>query len=425
MAFRLTRADGRCCSCEELDDPCHCTEPISLACRHVAGSYTLAIALSCSTRTGTATLCGHSEFTTPSTPPRKFRRKAASGTIVQCLHSDASCVSPAASSRYVYAGTCDYDSTTCATANSLSVTQYNGASSCTANTFVSTTALGCDFGDGTTASANCNRDTVVSSTNITVTCTAACCPGAGNLIETGGRTISLSNEDTEAQARTRSSPSAWSAFTACGGLPCCEAYATDRGAGVFTLSYQDARLKTDYSGLGAGMSFALSVEVDYVPIGGGTLADFTTLQAALVADGAGAGTHTFDMPTPPSGFSYFAVDYSVELTSTPTAPETWATCVGLVNDWAGQEFVRGTGVLTYNFAQRRARWLSPVVGVTRTVRFSWERTVYGAGAWSDFGYTDVSVTGVAGPAESWTNWVNVPNELGFQTRLKEARMLPL
>lgn len=40
--------------------------------------------LECRSKSGTATLCGFSEFTNPSTPPRKYRRKTITGKVTQC-----------------------------------------------------------------------------------------------------------------------------------------------------------------------------------------------------------------------------------------------------------------------------------------------------------------------------------------------------
>ena len=424
MAFRLKRADGQCCGCEELVDPCHCTEPLSLGCRHAAGSYTLAIALSCSTRTGEATLVGCSAFTAPSTPPKKYRRATHAGSVGGCNYTNSGC-SGGNQFRLDRSGALIFDVATGVSSSTAKEDIFTGSGCPAAVTLNSTQNFGACAG---AFAANSQYTATSTATTTTRTARAGCVADAfvpGLYVDaTGSHTITLSSEDTEADARARSTPSAWGSFAACGGLPCCEAYATTRGAGVFTFSYQDARLKADYGGMGAGLGFTLSVEVDYAPVGGGTLAFYTTLDAALTADGSGAGTHTFTLPDPPSGYSFFAVDYVVELTAAPSAPETWGACTEVADDWAGQSFDRASGVLTYNFAQRRAKWITPAVGVTRTVRFTWERTVYGAGAWSDYGHTDASVTGLAGPAESWTDWVDVPNEVGYQTRLKEARMLP-
>lgn len=92
MAWRIKSSDGGCCPCEERPSPCDCgtgctpSGATSGTVPNTAGYTTYAtlvavgggpttVLLQCRTRGGTAELCGHDEFGTPSAPPRKYRRK--------------------------------------------------------------------------------------------------------------------------------------------------------------------------------------------------------------------------------------------------------------------------------------------------------------------------------------------------------------
>lgn len=71
---------------------CPCPDQVDCAC----GPYPCL--LSCQNKGGVATLCGYEEFTDPSTPPKKYRRKDTNGTALVCVgYSTSACTPPACS----------------------------------------------------------------------------------------------------------------------------------------------------------------------------------------------------------------------------------------------------------------------------------------------------------------------------------------
>lgn len=70
------------------------TTPDPCACCNAAGTAKL----ECRNKGGVATIQGYTEFTSPSTPPKKYRKKTLSGSIITCemTSTDGSCPDPTA-----------------------------------------------------------------------------------------------------------------------------------------------------------------------------------------------------------------------------------------------------------------------------------------------------------------------------------------
>lgn len=64
--LKIPAAPGACCDCESMTSPCDC---IQLECN-----------FQCQSKTGVATLCGWPEFGTPSSPPKKYRKRDVQGS---------------------------------------------------------------------------------------------------------------------------------------------------------------------------------------------------------------------------------------------------------------------------------------------------------------------------------------------------------
>jgi hypothetical protein len=73
-----------CCPCDQFVN-CDCGP--------------IACGVECQSKNGTATLCGFSEFTTPSTPPKKYRKRAKTGTMYQATWPTVSCPQDAGSTQ--------------------------------------------------------------------------------------------------------------------------------------------------------------------------------------------------------------------------------------------------------------------------------------------------------------------------------------
>lgn len=84
--LKIAAAPGTCCDCEKMTGPCDC---IQLQCT-----------FSCQSKAGIATLCGWSEYGTPSTPPKKYRKRDVQGTggpkgiLLHCEMQVPNCTTP-------------------------------------------------------------------------------------------------------------------------------------------------------------------------------------------------------------------------------------------------------------------------------------------------------------------------------------------
>ncbi len=158
------------------------------------------------TKGGTANVCGYSEYTTPSTPPKKYRLLTLSGAqdfqhfpfgVTDCSGA------PDCRVNFAYSGTCTYDSSTCVVANS-------------GGQYVISRSIGACIGiapDGTyptcsigSASVLLGDVEVLTKTTRQITCPGFPCYDSG--LESASRTVSdkketLSVEDTDSDAITR------------------------------------------------------------------------------------------------------------------------------------------------------------------------------------------------------------------------------
>lgn len=169
---------------------------------------------------GTATLIGHSEFAAAgaSSPPKKYRKKTANGTLEDCVSTSPGCGGSKSSAKYDYLGNATYDVSTGALTNTLTLDSYNTAGVCPATDLISSVAQAPTWGDATVASSTCLMTVTVTKTLITRARSNVCCddvPVAGqSTFGSGTMTWALTEEDTEADAITRVTAGAWGAWAA-------------------------------------------------------------------------------------------------------------------------------------------------------------------------------------------------------------------
>lgn len=219
MSYRIK---GCGCDCATMPaDPC---QPCN------AGAFQI----QCRSRTGTATLCGYGEFTTPSVPPKKYKIITLSGASRQISHDADGCGgSVIGVLEYVYTGSCQYEpASSCALVENGSWKQlFNGSvissgSTCHINTFV------------------CPALPVLSRTQKSFTPNPPCAGGGGNSNEcVVSATETLSGEDTEEAAMSRVSPT----WTAWGEGGCCTGKEL-RGPGVFSFDFTEAQYRIRVAG---------------------------------------------------------------------------------------------------------------------------------------------------------------------------------
>jgi hypothetical protein len=185
--------------------------------------------LTCQSKTGFATLCGFSEFTNASDPPKKYKILTASGSLRQRTY-----------------GIGDF---TCAGGTLSDVTiNYSGSG------IYTPLPTSCPSPDcSSLVNANCGAAQNPSCSTQSNTATTSSAIGNGCVCQTSGRgynvtgtwTNSLSSEDTEDDAANRAA-SAISSWSDCSGGS--SAYLTDRtGTGSFTFGFRNIQIKANWT----------------------------------------------------------------------------------------------------------------------------------------------------------------------------------
>jgi len=226
------------------------------------------VSILCRNRAGTATLCGFSEFTTPSTPPKKYKTNTNSGKILICIHGEPDCtVAIGTTDSYDYdnAETWQYDVSNC-TVNTSHYTHYviDGPDltcvwSNTGTPHVEVNGVGA-IGDPEEIHPGYTifrSPTVYNYVPNTSYCQQIF---PYNLSFSGEQFQTLSNEDTEEDAIERVFPdpdSGWSAFQSPEGEGCCTTSRQLRAPDSFSLSFRQVEFKVD----GEGWAFNPTINV--------------------------------------------------------------------------------------------------------------------------------------------------------------------
>lgn len=225
--------------------------------------------LVCASESGTATLCGSSEFTNPSTPPKKYRNLSVSGYWQTCNWDSANGACTGAtgnSDRMTYQGSCSRNSATCGITNTLE--RLYGSTSlqpCNPPAGSHYDNLECDRpynpvnfsnGDYPTIFQESNTQTVRTWT-YEVGCTDL---GSFGRIWSGTVTWTLSQQDTDADAMARATKTPGSS---------CTATHQPRGAGVFSFDFSEVNYDLNASALYIGLNYKITVDWLEEDYGGG------------------------------------------------------------------------------------------------------------------------------------------------------------
>jgi hypothetical protein len=221
---------------------------------------------------GTATLAGISEYTTPSIPPKKYLTQTLDGTLNNCQFTSGTCATVngfAGQTFNVMTGAYSYNATTLAITNTQNRAFWaavpNGTATCTNAIFSSNTALASQpnwaLGMSPTVSENTTR--VLSQTTDTYTGTDVC--GTGNKRRNGFVRATLSDEDTEDTAILRA------AQVGPGSSPM--ASRETRGAGDFSFAWQNSTVVVSATGLSIGNQYRIAIAITTEDYGGGNSVD--------------------------------------------------------------------------------------------------------------------------------------------------------
>jgi hypothetical protein len=253
--------------------------------------------LDCRNRGGTATLCGFSEYASPSTPPKKYRTQIISGSLNYCGYTNSSCtvVNGFSGLRiFEFTGSYLYNEGNCAESNTQTENFYrytpDGTATCAPGPpFESSQTRPRAFTPSTTV--NTNRTT--GKTSDVWVGTNVC--GTSNDIVTGEARADLTVEDTEADAITRlNSTLSWSSWTrvgdgsggTCVASSCCRAEHEQRTSG-FSFNWREAEFRVVKSGLNASSVYEIEVEIFRRAYNVGNYVLYDTIAFTDSTDGAG------------------------------------------------------------------------------------------------------------------------------------------
>lgn len=230
------------------------------------------VQLACSSESGVGTLCGYSEYTSPSTPPKKYRVQTISGYSRVCQGTSA-CPGGIFGHSWadnIYSGTYSYSAVDCSETNAenmeifwnlaLGVPYTCGDS----GVFFSNNAVagpsfnthaafqGLDPG---------NAEVLTQTTGSTVANEVCDYNGVAGQILYGTVSKALSDEDTEADAMARA--------TLTPGASCIAAVES-RGAGDFVFNFVAVAYDLNCTGLFPGQNYHVSVDLVEEDYGGGS-----------------------------------------------------------------------------------------------------------------------------------------------------------
>lgn len=271
--------------------------------------------LKCRTRGGTASLIGVSEYTSPSTPPKKYRTETVSGSFFQCDadptlpgQTPASCAGPKITvSHRDYSGAGSYNALTGVLTNNQLDAFYKTANSivqscASAGAFQNNETFGFPFSPRGGVSCSGANGAPPSS----LTPTAASYTYCGNCVSqsstdyrvcSGTVSTALTDQDLESDAITRllaGGGGTWSSYTTVGNgsggtcinSTCCLAKYEQRTT-LFTFAYQEAGVRVQQTGLTPSTSYHAYVELYRRPYGSGSFTHYSTLVLTATTDGSG------------------------------------------------------------------------------------------------------------------------------------------
>lgn len=241
--LRATNGAGGCCACSQQVG-CNC------------GSFPL----QCRSASGTASLCGFSEFATPSNPPKKYRRVDLSGTIklTGLAAGGFPCgIFPSGAGGYswVLAGGCTYHVATCELTTSGTLTTGPGLCNNCSHGRPNGTSAVCDVNPP----ADMGLPSILSVTKTSKVFTPVdCWSGSGSLV--------LSVEDTEEDAagRAAGNPTTWVVAPTCAGL---SSFALTRAPATFEFAFRKVQVRARVDGLVVGQTYDLKFRFGEKPVG--------------------------------------------------------------------------------------------------------------------------------------------------------------
>ncbi|HZP58934.1 MAG TPA: hypothetical protein VFB27_01325 [Opitutaceae bacterium] len=249
--------------------------------------------MDCRSRKGQYTLCGYSEFTSPSSPPKKYRTLTLSGSIVGLSCASLGCASGCCTETDTYSGQCKYDKNTCVlTSNGL------------------ITIVGCS-NDGTIPTCDLSR--IAASIGDYIVCTQASCQVDNDLVgvcqdfPVSGRSSkriatsaqkNLSEEDTEQDAINRINAPWGDWYPVTPGGSCCAGIQPRTG---FTGGFSEAQYRVHVTGT-PGMLVSVNLFFTRRVYGVGAFQPYMTIPRTVQINLDGKGL--IDVTDVPNDYGY-------------------------------------------------------------------------------------------------------------------------
>lgn len=265
------------------------------------GPSSLSATCECQSKTTTASLCGYAEYVSPSTPPRAYRRQTISGNVRDCYFgSDATCVTPVGpplgSQLTVFSGAYQYNANSCAETNTQHRDNYSDMSACAVSTFVNTQGLARDISAGVFQSLAgfAHAFDVITQISKTTVLGGNCFDFFGRRTSTSTGRLDLADEDTTADAVARANAGiGWSASGAC------SLHTSYRGqsSSSFAISYRSAQTRAIVTGTTVGMRLHIQFQIYRRVRGSGSAySAYTTIDIFPTASGTGYTSAWQDLP---------------------------------------------------------------------------------------------------------------------------------
>lgn len=252
------------------------------SCECCAALPCVVVSLLCRSRGGTATLCGYDEYTSPSTPPKKYRTRTLSGSLAWCYEQNGGGFCNGVTTggfRIDYSGSCVYDASTCIPTVGGSAHIFGFDTSC-APDGSDTPIVGC----GVTG-ADPSVTVTLGQLTRTVTGTGLCATDVYRKA-TGTATETLSVEDTESAAINRLLSGAGGVWSAYGASLTCGASWEQRTTS-FSFLYFEGEFKGTAIGLTPNTDYRTFVDIFRRHYGSGSYTLFATMEISGTSDSSG------------------------------------------------------------------------------------------------------------------------------------------
>ena len=311
------------------------------------GAATMPASLSCSTRGGTASLIGYSEFTGMdypfqcnsggiSIPPRKYRTKTYSGSTLYVQYGGPDYCTPGSScaaggefsrDRYDFTGVDSWPVGGGTETVGGTRKYYSSSGPCPCSPVLS--LISTVPANTATPGAPGMVGFVIGActpTSLSVFGDGICHTGLsyGTRMATGFSQVSLSDEDTDTDAKTRLLAGAggtWSGYAAADLPTCRAAWQVRTGFGQITFEYRQLRFKLTAGGLNPSTAYAAQVDVMQRAYGVGSYTKLTTLTVNGTTDGSGNLTITNQVVADYQGMESYVTNAVVLLTA--SIVDTW------------------------------------------------------------------------------------------------------